>query len=74
MNNDHQEKVEYQAELLTIQHGGKLLLSRKRTAFLLDVSPMTIDRLREDGAIVSTMVRGQVKFKVMEISRYMVEN
>lgn len=74
MNNTHQAKIERLAQSLTVQLNGKLLISKQRTAFLLDISLMTLDRLRKEGVINSIMVRGQVKIKVMELARYIVEN
>ncbi len=51
----------------------KMLLTKKETASELNVSEATIDRLRQNGQLISKKVLGQVMFSLDEIARFLYE-
>ncbi len=51
----------------------KMILSKKETAFEIGISESTLDRLRKDRAIKSTKIRGQIMFRIDEVSRFICE-
>lgn len=51
----------------------KMLLTKKETAKELNISTMTIDRLRQSGQIKSKKVLGSIMFSLDEIARFVYE-
>lgn len=51
----------------------KMLLTKKETAEELNISTMTLDRLRQTGAIRSKKIGGGVFFTLDEIARFVYE-
>lgn len=60
-------------KILRTNHN-KMLLTKKETAEELNVSPMTIDRLRQTGQLKSKKVLGSIMFSVDEIARFINES
>ena len=56
-------------ELLYSKHG-KMYLNKEDTAKELDVTPATLDRMRNDGEIKSSTIRGSIKFSLTEIAKF----
>ena len=52
----------------------KILITKSETAFELSISEDTLDALRKDGVLKSKTVRGQVRFKIYEVARYIVDD
>ena len=68
------DEIQLEEEKLKKENGNKAVLGKKRTAFILDISVDTLDRLREESKICSRTIRGQVKFRLAEIARFIVED
>jgi excisionase family DNA binding protein len=49
-------------------------LSRPAVAELLNVSTRTLDRLKASGDIRFTRVRGQVRFSLLDVAKYLAKN
>lgn len=69
---NYNKEIEEETEAVMAKFG-KSIVNKKDTAFYLDISPGTLDRMRLEGEICSIMVRGQVKFRAKEIARVIVE-
>lgn len=52
----------------------KMLLTKSEAASELSISEDTLDELRKDGVLKSKTVRGQIRFKIYEIARYIVDD
>lgn len=57
-------------QILRAEHK-KMLLSKEATAMELNMSPSTLDRLRNRGLIRSKKVSGQIMFTLGEIANYL---
>ena len=65
-----------QIELIEILRANynKMLLTKTETAKELNVSTMTIDRMRQTGQIRSKKILGQIMFSLDEIARLIYES
>lgn len=68
---NYENEIEEEVKVLLAMFG-KSILNKKDTAFYLDISTMTLDRMRRKGEIKSKRIGGQVKFRVKEIARCVV--
>ncbi|GIT99712.1 hypothetical protein TSL6_02190 [Sulfurovum sp. TSL6] len=69
---NYENEIEEEIKVMLAKFG-KSILNKKDTAFYLDISTMTLDRMRLAGDIRSIRVGGQVKFRAKEIARLIVE-
>lgn len=60
------------AEMLREKYN-KMLLSKAETAYEINVSQATVDRLRKTGAIKSKKVGGQIFFTLSAIAEYVAD-
>ena len=56
-------------ELLYSKHN-KLYLDKEETAVELDVARATIDRMRINGELKSSKIKGSIKFALTEIAKF----
>lgn len=68
------DEIQVEEEKLKKENGNKAVLGKQRTAFILDIGVDTLDRLRKENKICSKIIRGQVKFRLAEIARFLVED
>ncbi len=52
----------------------RMLITKKEIAQELNVSEMTIDRLRQKGQLKSKKVMGQIMFSLDEVARFLYES
>ena len=67
--NQIQEQRKLAAEMLYERHG-KLFLGKIATAHELDIGRATLDRMRLDGQIKGSKIRGSIRFALTEIARF----
>lgn len=59
-------------DLLYKKHD-KLYLDKETTAHELDIGRATLDRMRENGEIKSSSIKGSIKFSITEIAKFIKE-
>lgn len=63
-------EIQKQATELLYKKYGKMYLSKDHTAKELGIGLATLDRMRLDGQIKSSKIRGSVKFSLAEVAKF----
>ncbi|WP_415407977.1 helix-turn-helix domain-containing protein [Sulfurovum sp. CS9] len=71
MLNQHLQELEANKKLLRETYKRSLINKEEAARELGGISTETVDRMRRNGEIESKQVRGQIKFSITEIARFM---
>ncbi len=73
MLNQHLQELEAKKKVMRDEYMRSLLNKKEAAQELGGISVSTLDRMRQDGLIVSRKVRGKIMFSIDEIARFQVE-